>query len=152
MSLDPIVNAPGSGEPNAAFGLRRRFRVTAAATGGAFCVFEETIPEGEGPPLHIHHREWELFTVLSGNVKFRCEAEEAIAGPGWTVAIPPGARHAFRGMGPGPALVSVMLSPGAGEGFFRQVEAEGLVPGRDRARIDEIAAAFALEFVGPPLD
>ncbi len=148
----PIVSQPGSGEPNDAFGLHRWFRVSAASTGGAFCLFEEEIPEGAGPPLHIHHEEWELFAVLSGQVKFRCEAAEVIAGPGWSVAIPPGARHAFRGMGPGAARVAVTLTPGGGEGFFRDVVAEGLRPPTDMARIVEIAARYGLEFVGPPID
>lgn len=125
--------------------------MTAENTNGAFCVFEEEIPEGEGPPLHIHHEEHELFTVLSGAVRFHCEGEEATVGAGATVLIPPGARHAFRGMGPGAARVTVMLTPGRGEGFFRTVEAEGLSPAADKARIDEIAEDYALSFVGPPL-
>ena len=150
--LTPTVHGPGEGEPNAAFGLRRWFRVTPEMTGGAFCVFEEIIPEGEGPPLHIHHEEHEVFTVLSGAVKFHCEGEEAVAGPGFTIMIPPGARHAFRGVGPGASRVSVMLSPGRGEGFFRDVEAENLHPPADMPRIKEIAERYALEFVGPPID
>ncbi|MEM7547199.1 MAG: cupin domain-containing protein [Pseudomonadota bacterium] len=151
-SLTPIVHGPSEGEPNSAFGLQRWFRVTPEMTGGAFCVFEEVIPEGEGPPLHIHYEEHELFTVLSGSVKFHCEGEEAVAGPGFTILIPPGARHAFRGVGPGPSRVSVMLSPGRGEGFFRDVEAEGLSSQKDFPRIKEIAKGYAVEFVGPPLD
>ena len=147
----PIVHGPGEGEPNGAFGLRRWFRITAADTGGAFCLFEEEIPEGAGPPLHIHHEERETFAVLSGQVRFHCEGREAVLGPGSTVMIPAGARHAFRGVGPGVSRVLVMLSPGRGEGFFRAVEAEGLRPGADMARIEEIAKRFALEFVGPPL-
>lgn len=147
----PIIHGAGEGEPNAAFGLRRWFRITAADTAGAFAIFEEEIPAGAGPPLHIHHEEREVFTVLSGRVKFHCDGREAELGAGSTVMIPAGARHAFRGVGPGPSRVLVMLSPGRGEGFFREVEAEGLRPGADKARIDEIAKRYALEFVGPPL-
>ncbi|MEO0359753.1 MAG: cupin domain-containing protein [Pseudomonadota bacterium] len=149
--LQPITHEPGEGEPNAAFGLKRWFRVRADDVDGAFCVFEEEIPEGEGPPVHIHHEEHELFTVLTGAVRFHCDGVEKTMGAGGTVLIPPGARHAFRGVGPGPSRVTVMLTPGRGEGFFRDVEAEGLVPGRDKARIDEIAEDYALSFVGPPL-
>lgn len=78
----PIIQGPGEGEPDAAFGLRRWFRLTAADTDGAFAHFEEEIPEGAGPPLHIHHEEREVFTVLSGRVKFHCDGREAALGRG----------------------------------------------------------------------
>ena len=147
----PIVSSPGAGEPNHAFGLMRRFKVTAEQVGGALCVFEEEIPEGAGPPLHIHHREHELFAVLEGRVRFRCGETEAETEPGATVLIPPGAPHAFRGLGPGVARVLITLTPGRGGDFFRDVEREGLSPPADMARIAEIAARYDLEFVGPPL-
>ena len=148
----PIVSPPGEGELNRAFGLVRRFKVTAEQTGGALCVFEEEIPEGAGPPLHIHHREHELFAVLAGRVRFRCGETEIEAGPGATVLIPPGAPHAFRGLGPGTARVLITLTPGHGGDFFRAVEREGLSAPADMARITAIAATYGLSFVGPPLD
>ena len=149
--MGALIHRPGEGEENGAFNLRRRFRVTAAATGGAMALWEEEIPPGAGPPLHVHRRENELFTVLSGRVRFHCDGEEADVGPGATVYIPAGAPHTFLGLGPETATVLVMLSPGKGEGFFRDVEAEGLTPPADMARIVEIAARYDLEFVGPPL-
>jgi quercetin dioxygenase-like cupin family protein len=109
----PIVNAPGTGEANGVFGFKRYFRITPEDTGGAFCVFEEEVEEGTGPPLHIHHTEHEMFTVLSGSVKFHCDGTEAVAPPGTTALIPAGARHAFKGILPGTSRVLVMLSPGA---------------------------------------
>ncbi|GFE67072.1 cupin domain-containing protein [Litoreibacter roseus] len=148
----PIVHGPGQGEHNSAFGLNRYFRVTPEHTGGAFCIFEEEIEEGAGPPLHIHHTEQEVFTVLSGSVKFHCDGEETVAGPGTTALIPAGARHAFRGIGPGISRVLVMLVAGKGEGFFRDVETEGLSPKNGMPRINEIAAEYSVEFVGPPID
>lgn len=151
-TLQPVVHAQGEGEPNRAFGLTRWFRITPESVDGAFSVFEEIIPEGEGPPLHIHHVEHELFTVLAGSVKFHCEGEEAVVGAGATVLIPPGARHAFRGMGPGDARVTVMLTPGRGADFFKDVEKENLNPAEHFDRIKEIASDYALEFVGPPID
>lgn len=148
----PIVNAPATGEPNSVFGFKRYFRITPQDTNGAFCVFEEEIEEGAGPPLHIHHTEHEMFTVLSGSVKFHCDGTEAVAEAGTTALIPPGARHAFKGIGPGTSRVLVMLSPGRGEGFFREVAKQGLSPKDDVDRVNEIAAKYSVEFVGPPLD
>ncbi len=122
-----------------------------APSGGAFALFEEEIPEGAGPPLDIHETERELCTVLSGRVRFACDGVEAEAGPGRSVLIPPVAPHAFKGLGPGPARVLILLSPGHGAGFFCAVEAEGLGPGSDPARLAEIAARYGIAVVGPPL-
>jgi quercetin dioxygenase-like cupin family protein len=148
----PIVNALATGEANSVFGFKRYFRITPENSGGAFCVFEEEVEEGAGPPLHIHHAEHEMFAVLSGAVKFHCEGTEAVAEAGTTVLIPAGARHTFKGIGPGISRVLVMLSPGYGEGFFRQVEKEGQSQQNGMGRVNEIAAKYNLEFVGPPLD
>ena len=146
------VHGSGEGIRNGAFGLNRWFRIRPEETGGAFALWEEEIPEGAGPPLHVHENEIELFTVLSGRVRFRCADAEHEAGPGASVMIPKGAHHTFKGLGPGPSRALVMLSPGAGVGFFETVEAEGLSPATDMPRIEEICARYGVRFVGPPLD
>jgi drug/metabolite transporter (DMT)-like permease len=64
----------------------------------------------------------------------------------------PGACHAFKGIGPGTSRVLVMLPPARSEGFFRDVAKEALSPQDGMDRVNEIAAKYSLEFVGPPLD
>jgi len=147
-----LIFGKGEGEKNTGFGFNRWFRVRAEDTDGAFCIFEEEIPEGAGPPLHIHTSEYEVFTVLSGSVKFHHEGEETIAAEGTTVTIPPGAKHTFKGIGPGMSRVLVMLSPGHGGGIFLQAEAEGLDPKTDKKRIDELGEKYGVQFVGPPIE
>lgn len=142
----------GSGEANRAFGLTRRFRVTAEQTGGVFALFEEEIPERAGPPLHVHKAEHETFLVTEGAVRFRVDgAEDLIAEVGDVVVIAPGTPHTFQGAAPGTSRALVQLTPGAAAGLFAAVESEGLNPAHDMARIAEIAAAHNLEFVGPPI-
>ncbi len=148
----PIIHGPGSGEHNDGFGFNRWFRITPKDTDGKFAVFEEEIPEGAGPPIHVHKTEFELFIVLDGRMKFHCDGVEEVAEPGTTVLIPPGARHAFRGMGPGTSRVLIMLAPGRGEGLFRDLASAELLPPTDMDAINEIAACYDVEFVGPPLD
>ena len=151
MTLKPIVTPPGQGEANQAFGLPRRFLMTTEATGGAFCTFQEDVPPGAGPPLHIHKREHELFYVLAGTIRFRCEEDIVEMRAGGALTIPPGARHAFKNICDAPATILVTLTPGGGDGFFREVQAQGLGPG-DKAAIDALAEKYFLEFVGPPID
>lgn len=143
-----VVHQAGEGQVNTAF-LPRRFRAMPEDTGGTFALWEEEIPEGAGPPLHVHHDAQELFIVLEGRVRFRCSGREVEVGPGASVLIPQHAEHTFKGIGPGTSRALVQLVPGRGVGFFR--DAEGLDPATDMDRIVEIAREYDLEFVGPPL-
>ena len=147
----PLVHKTGDGESNDAFGIKRWFRITPDDTDGAFAIFEEDVPEGVGPPLHIHHDEIEVFTVLSGSVRFHCNGHELVAEAGATVMIPAGSRHTFQGVGPGSSRILVMLSPGKGEGFFRDVETQGLSPREDMEAIGALGRDYGVTFVGPPL-
>lgn len=146
-----VVHDAGEGEENRAFGIARRLRIMPEDTGGTFAAWVEEIPEGVGPPLHIHHDAQELFCVLEGRVRFRCSGREAEVGPGGTVLIPQHAEHTFKGIGPGTSRALVTLTPGRGVGMFSEIEAAGLTPERDMDRIVEIARDYDLELVGPPI-
>ncbi|MEM0944494.1 MAG: cupin domain-containing protein [Pseudomonadota bacterium] len=144
--MSALIHGPGAGAPNRAFGFERWLRIPSAS---GFALFEEHVPAGKGPPLHIHLAESELFTVLEGRVLFHCDGEEAEARPGTTVLIPPGDRHAFRAVEA--ARLLIQLTPAEGYGFFEEVEAAGLTPPDDMPRIAEIGAKYHLDFVGPPI-
>ena len=145
-----VVHQAGEGEENNVV-LRRWFHVTPEDTGGTFAAWIEEIPEGAGPPLHIHHDAQEFFAVIEGRLRFRCSGRETEVGPGGTVLIPQHAQHTFKGVGPGTSRVLITLTPGRGIGFFREVEKQGLSPERDMDRILEIARDYDLEFAGPPI-
>ena len=49
--------------------------VDGEASGGRCCVFECPIAPGDGPPLHRHEHEDELFYVLGG--RFKCSIDGA---------------------------------------------------------------------------
>jgi len=149
--LDAIVVPAAGGEPNAAFGLPRRILVPSAAVGGAYCAFEEMVPPGAGPPLHIHRQEQEFFFVRAGVVRFRCEETTLELGPGGAVSIPAGARHAFRNVGGHEARLLITVTPGGLDDFFREVERRRLGPD-DMDAVTTLAARHNLEFVGPPID
>lgn len=147
----PAIHAPlGQGPQNNAFGLTRRTRVASNATDGLFAIWEEEIPAGVGPPLHVHDSEHEVFTVLSGRVRFRLDEDELLANPGDVIMIPPGMPHTFQGIED--AVATVMLTPGAAAGFFAAVTEAGVDPSSDMDAVVRIAADHNIRFVGPPLD
>lgn len=148
--MDAIHAALGQGEENRAFNLTRRTRVPPEATGGAFAIWEEEIPAGAGPPLHVHEKEHEVFTVISGRVRFRAGETDMETAPGDVVMIPPGLPHTFKGLED--SVATVMLSPGAASKFFAAVTASGASPETDMDTVVRIAADHNIRFVGPPLD
>ena len=139
----------GGGDSNDAFDLPRRFHVGGDTSLPS--VWEEDIPEGAGPPRHIHKIAAEVFVIRKGRVLFEADGRQFEAGEGDTVTIPPGVVHAFKGLDPDGSVALIILTHGGSDGFFRAVSAEGLRPDTDMPRIAALAAEYDMEFVGPPL-
>jgi mannose-6-phosphate isomerase-like protein (cupin superfamily) len=134
------------------------FLVPAAATGGALTVFRATMPEGFGPPRHIHTREDEVFQVLDGEALFDIDGRILRAGPGTTVFMPRGVPHTFRVQSPVSRMLGFM-TPGGFEELFRnlgvaagerRLPPEGVVPFDVRAVMAE-QERLGTRVVGPPL-
>lgn len=134
------------------------FLIPEAATGGALSAFRSTMPQGAGPPRHVHSCENETFLVLDGEVLFEVGGERLVAGPGASIFLPRGVAHAFRVQSP-VAVMLGLITPGAFEAFFRELSVPAGrrdLPGPDAPPFD-ISAAMAVqarlggETVGPPL-
>jgi uncharacterized cupin superfamily protein len=54
------------------------------------------MPWGETPPLHVHHREDEVFHLLDGEMRFQIGQREVHASAGQTLVAPKGIPHSFR--------------------------------------------------------
>ncbi len=113
-----------------------------------------SVPPAEGPPLHRHEREDELFYVLEGRFKLSVNGREFTGERGAFACAPRGSVHAFRNIGPTPGLLHVTCPPAGLEVPFRAVR----LPepgGRQRPLTPEqVAAEFGkhgVTFVGPPL-
>jgi mannose-6-phosphate isomerase-like protein (cupin superfamily) len=94
-------------------------KASAATTGGAFTVFEESEPVDT--PLHVHENEDELFYVLEGEHVFQVGDQEFRTGPGGVVFAPRGVPHSQRRVVPRKGRVLVLTSPAGFEGFFREL-------------------------------
>jgi quercetin dioxygenase-like cupin family protein len=60
-------------------------------------------PDFEGPGPHFHREHVDAFYVLEGQLEFTNGTETLMAGPGTSVAVPPGIVHGFTNPGPGGA-------------------------------------------------
>ena len=97
-------------------------KVAAAASGGAYSLFEERPPMVD-TPLHVHAFDDELFYVLEGDHVFRVGDADIPAGPGDLVFAPRGVPHAQRRVVPREGRLLVLTTPGGLDGFFRELAA-----------------------------
>jgi mannose-6-phosphate isomerase-like protein (cupin superfamily) len=120
------------------------------STGGSFALIENVVAPQQGPPLHTHAREDEMWFVQAGELRFRIEDEIVEAPEGSFVFVPRGTRHCFQNVGDGPATVLVMFTPSGMERFFEQHA--GLPAGEsDPAAYRAIANNNWMDVAGPPL-
>lgn len=126
------------------------WKARAADTNGTFTALENYIAPGQGPAMHIHVREDEMYYVLDGAVRFSADGDFLQAPADSFVFIPRGTPHCFRNDGVDPAKLLVMFTPAGMERFFEEV-AE-LPPGPvDPATLREISRHAWMQVVGPPL-
>jgi mannose-6-phosphate isomerase-like protein (cupin superfamily) len=93
------------------FGTRYRFSRTVDADGGEVQHVEMWVQPRGGVTPHIHPAMEERFTVTDGRCQFLSGRRWIEAGPGETVVVPPGTRHAFRNRGAQPTRVLCEARP-----------------------------------------
>ena len=119
-------------------------------TGGTFVLLEVTWPSREGPPLHVHAREDEMWWVLEGDWRFRMNDQIHRVRAGSFAFVPRGVTHSFENVGETAARILVMFTPSGMDRFFEQ-QSE-LAPGRgDPEAYEAIARNNWMRVIGPPL-
>jgi mannose-6-phosphate isomerase-like protein (cupin superfamily) len=117
-------------------------------TNGSMSILELLIGPKQGPGLHTHAREDELWYVLDGNFRFRAGEAMLRASTGGFAFGPRGVPHAFQNIGETPGRLLVITTPSGPERFFEQfAELAGEV-GPDT--LATVGHANWIEFVGPP--
>lgn len=128
--------------------------------GDGVSLLESWAPHGDSPPLHVHHREDELFFVLEGTFLFRVGDGQVTRKAGEALLIPKGVPHTYRVESD---LGRWLVVTTKGD-FERLVRATGRpattdgLPDRGGHPTPEAAAALAeaalqqhIEVMGPPL-
>jgi len=126
-----------------------------AATDQRYTIMESTLPPNAGPPPHVHHREDETISVLSGEITFFLGSSTRIMKVGDFIFAPRGIPHHFKNTGTEDAVLLETASPAGIELFF---EAAGhLLPDRnapplprtseDIARMIAVAPSFGIDIL-----
>jgi quercetin dioxygenase-like cupin family protein len=119
-------------------------------TNGTISAVETVVEPGDGPPLHVHTREDELFYILEGNFRVWRGDDVLDVGAGAYAFLPRNVPHTFQNIDNGPSRLLVVITPGGFENFFKEVSDRRLAVPDDMAALTKLAADFGLEFVGPP--
>ena len=69
-AINPIALKQGEGEALWFFGSLAILKASTETTAGRVTVIEQVARQGNGPPLHVHHREDEWFYILEGELTF----------------------------------------------------------------------------------
>ena len=97
-------------------------------TGGAYSMYDNTIPAGSpGPRPHIHRDHEEAFYVLEGELTVRVGPRTITAPAGSFVVVPRGVVHQPSNPGTQPTRVLLIFSPAGMDHFFEEA-AEGRMP------------------------
>ena len=112
-----------------------------------------------GPGLHIHHKEDEIFYVVSGEFLFQLGDDYFIGKEGDTIFIPRGSAHTFANFTPNnPGRMITIHQPITPEleKFYEAFNRIGYMSGEDLPKLFEPEEFATLmennTFVGPPID
>jgi quercetin dioxygenase-like cupin family protein len=153
----------GAGAALEVLGELVTFKTVGADTGGAYAVWEDTVPPGGGPPPHVHHREDEAFYVLEGEFEFFRQGQPPLrATAGDYVRTPVGVPHTFTNVGATTGRLLALAAPAGIERFFSEV-GRPVAPGaaapaapagpptpEQVAHVVRVARDYGIEVLGPP--
>ena len=124
-------------------------KISAQDTDGLLTALEYEGFEQEGPPLHIHFNQDEVFYIVEGEYRVQVGDELKTLTVGDTIFLPRNVPHTWRQLSKKGKMFYLLQPAGKYEDFFKKLDA------LKRPPTEEEAQTFALEcdmkFVGPPL-
>ena len=156
-SVSPIALRPDEGEALWFLGHLAIVKAAGEVTGGRFAMIENLVPQGLGPPLHMHRREDEWFYVLDGELTFWVDGRVIAAPARSFVYGPRNIPHTFT-VASLTARYLVAVQPAGFENFVRTLarpaEALTLPPSGvappSPERLTKVAREYGIEILGPP--
>jgi quercetin dioxygenase-like cupin family protein len=139
---------------------RVTFHLARADNAAGITITEHLLPNGFGPPFHVHRDEDETFYVIEGSLRVRQGDVHGTATAGDVVFLARGIPHGFRVTSAEPARL-LIVSTGGFEAMLRAcsrpAEKDGL-PGAVEPTPEMLAtlaarcAEHGIDLLGPPID
>jgi mannose-6-phosphate isomerase-like protein (cupin superfamily) len=135
----------GKGRMLSVLGERVTLKLTGDESDGTCATVEISTPPQVGPPLHVHHREDEVFYVLEGMYEIRVGGRMIPAPPGTFAFLPRDIPHTYTNVGYRTGKMLVTIMPAGFERFFEELTqlAPGAAP--DREQVSALGRKYGLE-------
>lgn len=146
-----FVVAPGDGVTlDGPVGGPLQLALRGSQTGGSVTALENIVAPGEGPPLHTHDEQDEIWFVVEGDLRFRLGDDVVAAPTGSWAFVPRRTAHCFQNAGTSPARILVLFTPAGMEAFFERFSA--LTPDDVSPEMfQKLGSDQGMTVVGPPL-
>ena len=93
-------------------GEKLTFLQTYIKEGKEYLEVENEVQPNAGPPMHVHHKQDECITVVSGKMGYQVlGGDKQFAGPGETVLFKAGVAHKFWNAGNEPLIGKGYITP-----------------------------------------
>ena len=113
-------------------------------------MFEQTsLTQGRGTPLHVHHKQDEVFYVIEGEYYFQIGSEKFRASSGDTIFLPMKVPHAWTQVSPKGKMTVLFQPAGKMENFFLMTSSLDHEPSKEE--LSKIFEDNEMTVVGPPL-
>jgi quercetin dioxygenase-like cupin family protein len=133
MNRYPKTIRSGTGEEITFLGIEREGGVERL-------MIENRVTPGAGPPMHVHHMQEEVLTVVSGRMTYQVEGEEPVVlEAGQTGAFAPGVSHKFWNSGDSELLCRGWAAPPLNLEYFLTELYASTARGGGRPNLQEIA-------------
>ena len=124
-------------------------KISAKDTDGLLTALEYEGFEKEGPPLHIHFNQDEVFYIIEGEYLVQVGDEQKTLKVGDTIFLPRNVPHTWRQLSKKGKMFYLLQPGGKYEDFFKKLDALKRPP--TEAEAQTFALESDMKFVGPPL-
>ncbi len=125
-------------------------KISGNDTDGGFAMFEQTsISQGRGTPLHVHHKQDEVFYVVEGEYYFQVGDDKFHGFAGDTIFLPMKVPHAWTQISLKGKMTVTFQPAGKMENFFVTIAALNHEPTKEE--MGKIFEENEMAVVGPVL-
>ncbi|CAF1122316.1 unnamed protein product [Rotaria sordida] len=152
--LPPFTVQPNQGDRFQVLAVansQRIIKIRGNQTDGKIMIMEGEILVGEGPPIHVHHREDEYFHVLKGEIEFQIGEQRILGTAGTWVFAPRYIKHRYRNVNSPGAVLQFVFHPAGIEYYYEEVS-KVIVAQKPNWQNEaaDIAAKYGIELLGTP--
>ena len=125
-------------------------KISGSDTDGGFAMFEQiSLSQGKGTPLHLHHKQDEVFYVVEGNYYFQVGEDKFHLAAGDSIFLPMKVPHAWTQVSEKGKMTVLFQPAGKMENFFVTLAALDHEPTKEEMM--NLFIDNEMQILGPPL-